>query len=57
MIQSKLIEKKDFIGQEISVGLDVHKKNWNVIIYVEKVFFKEISTKPESGSVRDVFKK
>ena len=56
MIQPKLIEKKDFTGQEISVGLDVHKKNWNVTIYVEKVFFKRFQQKPSPAQLENYLK-
>ena len=35
--------KLDFTGQSIYVGIDVHKKSWNVTIYVESIEHKTFS--------------
>lgn len=36
----KLKQKVDFQGKAIYVGLDVHQRQWNVTIYLEKLFVK-----------------
>ena len=46
MTSPKLIQKMDFSGHNVYVGLDVHKKNWNVSIYVGKHYFKSFQQAP-----------
>lgn len=33
-------ETLSFIHHDINIGLDVHKKNWSVSIYVDQTFVK-----------------
>lgn len=37
---SKILEKPDFQGQIIYVGIDVHLKSWNISIYCDDIFLK-----------------
>ena len=37
--KSKRRETISFKGQQINVGLDVHKKNWSVSIYLDNSLF------------------
>lgn len=56
MIQAKLIEKKDFSGQNIYVGLDVHKRNWNVTIRVENEYYKTFQQAPNPQQLESYLK-
>jgi transposase len=47
MITSKVAQKMDFTNRKIYIGLDVHKKNWNVSIFVEKQYFKAFQQAPK----------
>ena len=38
--KSKKRETISFKGQQINIGLDVHKKNWSVSIYLEQQFIR-----------------
>jgi transposase len=42
----KVKEKVDFTGKKIEVGLDVHKKKWNVSIFLEGSFIKKFQQPP-----------
>jgi transposase len=37
---SETKEKIDFTGQTINLGIDVHKKNWNVSVYLNQLFIR-----------------
>jgi transposase len=43
--------KNYFSETDIYVGLDVHKKSWDVSIYVENIHFKSFSISPPSSKV------
>lgn len=47
--------KKYFTGTDIYIGLDVHKKSWDVSIYVENMFYKSISISPPRTKVLEDF--
>jgi transposase len=47
----KKVNKNYFSKTDIYVGLDVHKNNWAVSIYVENVFYKSFSISPPSTKV------
>lgn len=38
--KSRLRESANFVGQVIHVGLDIHKKNWSVSVYLADTFVK-----------------
>jgi transposase len=42
------VKKSYFLKTDIYVGLDVHKKSWDVSIYVDNVFYKSLSMSPPS---------
>ncbi len=48
MIRAKVPKKISFEGKRLSVGLDVHAKQWNVSIYLEEVFMKQFQQVPSS---------
>jgi len=37
-MQTQVTKKIDFIGKELFIGLDVHKKSWCVTIVVDGIF-------------------
>jgi transposase len=41
----------DYTGVKVYCGIDVHKKNWNVTIYVENVYFKTFQQPPNPESL------
>lgn len=43
--------KLNFEGQNIYIGIDVHKKQWNVSIMSEQLEHKTFSQKPEAGDL------
>jgi transposase len=43
--------KNYFSETDIYVGLDVHKKSWDVSIYAESIYFKSFSISPPSSKV------
>jgi len=45
------INKLDFSGQSIYVGLDVHKKSWSVSIYSEQCEHKTFAQSPEADKL------
>ena len=50
--------KNYFSETDIYIGLDVHKKNWDVSIYVEAIFNKSISISPPlTKTLIDILKK
>ena len=49
MMTSKIVQKMDFTGRKVFVGLDVHKKNWKVSIFIEKQYFKTFQQIPNPG--------
>lgn len=56
MVMTKIKEKKEtrevvsFKDHNINIGLDIHKKNWSVSIYVEQTFVKTFHQESE-GSI------
>lgn len=56
MNSSKLTSKMDFSGHNIYVGMDVHKKNWNISIYVDDVFYKSFQQAPNAGQLETYLK-
>ena len=56
MLQSK-INKLDFTGQDIFVGIDVHKKNWSVCILTEKYEHKVMTIDPNPDILISYLKK
>ena len=47
----------DFTGQDIFIGLDVHQKQWTVIIYVGEIEHKRYSQPPEVKILRNYLQK
>lgn len=47
----KVKQKADFQGKTIYVGIDVHLKQWNVSIYLEKIYVKTFQQPPEVKSL------
>lgn len=43
------VNKLDFTGQQIFVGMDVHKKSWSISIYTDQFEHKTFSQLPEVG--------
>jgi|MudIll2142460700_1097286.scaffolds.fasta_scaffold144286_1 transposase len=43
------VSKLDFTGQQIYVGMDVHKKSWSVSIFTDQFEHKTFSQPPEVG--------
>jgi transposase len=43
------VSKLDFTGQQIYVGMDVHKKSWSISIYTDQFEHKTFSQPPEVG--------
>lgn len=43
------VSKLDFTGQQIYVGMDVHKKRWSISIYTDQFEHKTFSQPPEVG--------
>lgn len=41
--------KPDFIGQNIYVGIDIHKKSWNITVMMETLFSNTFSQSPPSA--------
>ena len=51
------INKLDFNGVDIYVGIDTHKKNWKVSIFVDDMMFKTFSQNPCAVQLHDYLKK
>jgi len=49
--------KLDFTGQDIFIGLDVHKKHWSVIIYVKEIEHKRYTQPPEVDILKKYLEK
>lgn len=47
-MQTQVIKKIDFTGQELYVGLDVHKKSWHVTVLSENICLRSFSQPPSS---------
>ena len=45
------ISKLDFKGQQIYVGMDVHKKSWSISIFTDKFEHKTFTQPPEVGTL------
>jgi transposase len=43
------ISRLDFTGQQIYVGMDVHKKSWSISIFTDQFEHKTFSQPPEVG--------
>ena len=43
------VSRLDFTGQQIYVGMDVHKKSWSISIYTDQFEHKTFSQPPEVG--------
>ena len=49
--------KPDFSGQDIYIGIDVHKKSWTVSIYLREFEHKTYTTVPDAGKLYNYLKK
>jgi len=49
--------KLDFTGQDIYVGIDVHKKSWKVSIMLEELTHKTFSQEPDAKQLGNYLKK
>ena len=51
------VNKLDFSGQSIYVGLDVHKKSWSVSIFSEQCEHKKFTQPPEADQLAQYLKR
>ncbi len=51
------VNKLDFTGQQIYVGMDVHKKSWSISIYTDQIEHKTFSQPPEVGVLVNYLKR
>lgn len=51
------VSKLDFTGQQIYVGMDVHKKRWSISIYTDQFEHKTFSQPPEVGVLVNYLKR
>lgn len=51
------VNKLDFTGQQIYVGMDVHKKSWSISIYTDQFEHKTFSQPPEVGVLVNYLKR
>jgi len=51
------VNKIDFTGQQIYVGMDVHKKSWSISIYTDQFEHKTFSQPPEVGVLVNYLKR
>jgi transposase len=51
------VSKLDFTGQQIYVGMDVHKKSWSISIYTDQFEHKSFSQPPEVGVLVNYLKR
>lgn len=51
------VNKLDFSGQQIYVGMDVHKKSWSISIYTDQFEHKTFSQPPEVGVLVNYLKR
>lgn len=47
----KVRQKADFQGKTVYVGVDVHLRQWNVTVYLEKIFVRTFQQPPEVKSL------
>lgn len=52
----KQVTKLDFTGKDIFVGIDTHKKSWNITVMMG-VFSKTFNSPPNAGAVRSYLEK
>ena len=50
------ISKLDFKGQQIYVGMDVHKNSWSISIFTEAFEHKTFTQPPEVGTLVNYLK-
>jgi transposase len=53
----KKISKHGFEGQQIYVGMDIHKKSWSISIFTEEVEHKTFTQPPEVGILVNYLKR
>ncbi len=51
------VSKLDFTGQQIYIGMDVHKKSWSISIYTDQFEHKTFSQPPEVGVLVNYLKR
>jgi transposase len=51
------VNKLDFTGQQIYVGMDVHKKSWSISIFTDQFEHKTFSQPPEVGVLVNYLKR
>lgn len=51
------VSKLDFTGQQIYVGMDVHKKSWSISIFTDQFEHKTFSQPPEVGVLVNYLKR
>jgi transposase len=51
------VNKLDFTGQQIYVGMDVHKKSWSISIFTDQFEHKTFSQPPEVGMLVNYLKR
>ena len=51
------VSKLDFTGQQIYVGMDVHKKSWSISIHTDQLEHKTFSQPPEVGVLVNYLKR
>ena len=51
------VNKLDFTGQQVYVGMDVHKKSWSISIYTDQFEHKTFSQPPEVGVLVNYLKR
>jgi transposase len=51
------VSKLDFTGQQVYVGMDVHKKSWSISIYTDQFEHKTFSQPPEVGVLVNYLKR
>ena len=51
------ISRLDFEGQQIYVGMDVHKKSWSISIFTEEFEHKTFTPPPEVGTLVNYLKR
>ena len=51
------VNKLDFTGQQIYVGMDVHRKSWSISIYTDQFEHKTFSQPPEVGVLVNYLKR
>jgi len=57
MLTSKQISKINFEGEKIYVGIDTHKKNWNVAIYHDDTALKSFRQEPSPKVLLDFLRR